>query len=201
MAGLEQTPAIESPTESINILSFVPGTDFLICTLARLALIHVLQLASKAGASLSGECVMKEGCSRFYHRRHALRPISMKGCFSSHLLFLLQGIQSNFIDTESAEIGNADVAANVLGCAAKVPSLSPHPFRMLYPAEVRMRPTFHVSVRSIAPRLASYQFEEELRNAADSSGLHQRAKIQAMLMYYSCRMEAVGFFFSFSFND
>lgn len=57
-----------------------------------------------------------------------------------------------------------------------------------------MRPIFHVSSRLIASRLASYQFEEGLRNAADVSGLHQRAKIQAMLMYYSCRMEAVSFY-------
>jgi hypothetical protein len=47
-----------------------------------------------------------------------------------------------------------------------------------------------------SPRASlSSQFEEGLRNAADATGLHQRAKIQAMLMYYSCRMEAVGLFF------
>ena len=50
--------------------------------------------------------------------------------------------------------------------------------------------------RLIATRLASCQFEEGLRNAADANGVHQRAKVQAMLMYYSCRMEAVSFWFS-----
>jgi hypothetical protein len=114
--------------------------------------------------------------------------------FRPTICFLLQGIQSNFIDTESTEIGNADVAANVLGCAAKVLPLPP--FRMLYsPDLVRIASIFHVSVRLIATRLALYQFEEGLRNVADPGGLHQRAKIQAMLMYYSCRMEAVGLFF------
>ena len=75
MAGLEQTPAIESPTESICPYSFVSGTD-LICTLALLALIHVLQLASKAGASLSGECSYERGHPGFYRRRHAFhKPV------------------------------------------------------------------------------------------------------------------------------
>ena len=57
-----------------------------------------------------------------------------------------------------------------------------------------MHPTFHVSIRLIATRPTLLQFEEGLRNAADPNGLHQRAKIQATLLYYSSRMEAVSFF-------
>ena len=55
----------------------VLGTD-LIYTFALSALIHVLQLASKAGASLSGECVMKKGDLCFFITAviHFL-PISM----------------------------------------------------------------------------------------------------------------------------
>lgn len=48
-----------------------------------------------------------------------------KGVFSPHHLFPLQVVLSNPIDTEPTEIGNADIAANVLGCAAKVPSFPP----------------------------------------------------------------------------
>jgi len=89
-----------------------------------LALIHVLQLASKAGASLSGEFVAKR-VPVLYHRRRALLPIA-HGVFHPTTCFfpLAQNIRSVFIDQKSIEIGNADVAANVLGCAAKVPSPS-----------------------------------------------------------------------------
>src|SRR5579872_5962950 len=51
---------------------------------------------------------------------------------------------------------------------------------------------FHSFICSPLNRHAP-QFEEGLRNAADPNGLHQRAKIQAMLVYYSSRMEAVSF--------
>jgi hypothetical protein len=79
--------------------------------------------------------------------RFFIRPLSF---FLNH--------PSAFIDPNSTEIGNADIAANVLGCAAKVPSfLSRVPFRRQYSAETRMHPIFHVSVRLIAtrPRRAS----------------------------------------------
>jgi len=47
-----------------------------------------------------------------------------KFCIRTTLFLPLQNIRSAFIDQKSIEIGNADVAANVLGCAAKVPSFS-----------------------------------------------------------------------------
>jgi hypothetical protein len=37
------------------------------------------------------------------------------------------------------------------------------------------------------------QFEELLRNADDSHGLHQQAKAHATIVYYSSRMEAVSY--------
>lgn len=115
----------------------------------------------------------------------------MEGGFSSHHLFLLQGMQLNSILIQNLQrLATPTLpptfSAVLLRCRH-------FPFRILYSAE----PPFflRVSVRLIATCLASYQFEEGLRNEADPNGLHQRAKIQAMLMYYSCRMEAVSFFF------
>jgi hypothetical protein len=87
---------------------------------ARLALIHVLQLASKAGASLSGES-MRIGCSGFITAVMCSANTDVE--FFTRPLFL-QNIRSAFTDPKSIEIGNADVAANVLGRAAKVPSFS-----------------------------------------------------------------------------
>lgn len=92
MAGLEQTPAIESPTEPINCLPLSQEL-ILICTFAHLALIHVLQLASKAGASLSGELrYEKKGHPCFYHRRPT--DIDARTFFIPSFLYLLQDIQS-----------------------------------------------------------------------------------------------------------
>jgi hypothetical protein len=78
----------------------------------------------------------------------------MRGGFSSDIFFLPQPICSVFIHPNLTEIGNADIAANVLGCAAKVPSFtfSRVPFRTQYSAETRMHPIFHVSLRLIATR-------------------------------------------------
>ena len=88
----------------------------MILTLVRLALIHVLQLASKAGASLSGEFVVKRGTR--------IIIIIMPPLSSDRFVLFLQSIRRLLLISKSIEIGNADVAANVLGCAAKVPSLS-----------------------------------------------------------------------------
>ena len=118
-----------------------------------------------------------------------------KFCIRTTLHFPLQNIRSAFIDQKYIEIGNADVAANVLGCAAKVPSFS---FSVLYylAGNSKLRPGY-VRILSLLPpnrrAPASCQFEEGLRNAVDANGTHQRAKIQAMLIYYSSRMEAVSF--------
>ena len=100
------------------------------------------------------------------------------------------GVSSRpLIDTKLVETGNANVAADVLGCAAKVPSFTP--CTIIHSAQGPVHPVFYAPVRLIPTRLASCQFEESLRNAADPNGLHQRAKVQAMLVYYSSRMEAV----------
>lgn len=68
-----------------------------------------------------------------------IRSADIDACsFSSDNLFPPQTIRSTFyIDSRSIEIGNADIAANVLGCAAKVPSLSFSRilFRRQYPTE------------------------------------------------------------------
>ena len=90
---------------SPSTMSFpVLGTD-LIYTFALSALIHVLQLASKAGASLSGECVMKKGDLRFfYHRCHPFLPISIRTsylCFPHprHLAPFPKSLVERYIDT------------------------------------------------------------------------------------------------------
>ena len=84
-------------------------------------------------------------------------PISMRRVFHPTICFFLKVSGRPFIDSKSVEIGNADIAAHVLGCAAKVPSFpfSRLPFRKQYSAETRMHPIFHVSVRLIATRLTS----------------------------------------------
>ena len=119
-----------------------------------------------------------------------------KFCIRTALFLPLQNTRSAFIDQKYIEIGNADVAANVLGCAAKVPSFS---FSALYDfaGNSRLRPGYARFLSICPPNRrapASCQFEEGLRNAVDANGTHQRTKIQAMLIYYSSRMEAVSFF-------
>lgn len=60
--------------------------------------------------------------------------------FASGHLYPPQGVRSAFIDLKSIEIGNADVAANVLGCAAKVPSFSVSPPLYYFAGNIKLRP-------------------------------------------------------------
>ena len=126
----------------------------------------------------------------------SVRSADTRGFFIPTTRFS-QSFRSAFINPKSIEIGNADIAANVLGCAAKVPSFSFSVLRY-FAGNIELRPGCIRFFLSIYPRNrrapAPCQFEESLRNAVDANGQHQRAKIQAMLIYYSSRMEAVSFF-------
>ena len=105
-------------------------------------------------ACLVSRC--EKGARVFLSPLSYVLPISMRAVFHPTISFLFpQGIRSAFIDSKSIEIGNADIAANVLGCAAKVPSFSFSRilFRRQCSAETRVHPIFHVSLRLIATRL------------------------------------------------